>query len=278
MNRSSISEVAKKKKGVYIFEITNSKTFYIGSSINLYSRVCSYFMPSILVKGDRRVLRYFNKYGFNNVIWTLYILPDWSDIKEILNLEQSFIMLLSSHTLLNVETVPGSGFHKPMSEEARNKLRKIRGQVFYVYDSLSQSLIYIFESKQYAYDNINIDHRTLNNCLYNGKLYLDRFLLSLELITEFIYESLINLEDLKTLIKEERYKYKSKQITSKIIFVENKFNSNLNKQFNSIGEFARFINGDRGTIRKYLNGEKSGLYKKEWKISLVKCIPLKDKE
>ena len=50
----------------------------MGSSINLYNRVCSYFMPSILVKGDRRVLRYFNKYGFNNVTLTLYILPDSS--------------------------------------------------------------------------------------------------------------------------------------------------------------------------------------------------------
>jgi hypothetical protein len=215
-------------------------------------------MPSILVNGDRRVLRYFNKYGFNNVILTLYILPDSSSIKEVLNLERSFIMLLSAYTLLNIETIPGSGYHKPMSEKARNKLRIMRGQMFYVYDSLNKSLIYIFESKQYAYDNINIDHRTLSNCLYNGKLYLDRFLFSLEPITEFMIEWLISLEDLKKLIKEERYKYKSKQITSKTIFVENKYNSNLNKQFNSIGEFARFVKGDRGTIRSYLNGKKIG--------------------
>jgi hypothetical protein len=220
-------------------------------------------MPSILVKGDRRVLRYFNKYGFNSVTLTLYILPDSSSIKEILSLERSFITQLLPYTLLNIETIPGSGYHKPMSEEARNKLRKMRGQIFYVYDSLSMSLIYIFESKQYAYNNINIDHRTLSNCLYNGKLYLDRFLFSLELITEFIIECLINLDDLKELIKEEKFRYKSKQITSKTIFVENIYNSKLNKQFNSIGEFARFVKGDRGTIRSYINGEKSGLYKRE---------------
>jgi hypothetical protein len=31
-------------------------------------------MPSILSKADRRVLRYFNKYGFDNVRLILYIL------------------------------------------------------------------------------------------------------------------------------------------------------------------------------------------------------------
>jgi hypothetical protein len=273
-NRSSVNKVAKKKKGVYIFEIINKKVYYVGSSINLYSRVCSYFMPSILAKADRRVLRYFSKYGFKDVILKLYILKDSANIEEVLKLEQYFIEKLSTYNLLNVETIPKSGYHFPMSEETRNKLRKIRGQAFYVYDSLSKSLVFIFDSKQYAYDYINIDYRTLNDCLYSGKLYLGRFLFSLEPITEFIFESLINLEDLKKLIKEERSKYKSKQITSKAIYVENKYDSKLNKQFNSIGEFAIFIKGDRSTIRNYVNGEKTGLYRGQWKICLIKNTDL----
>jgi hypothetical protein len=67
-----------------------------------------------------------------------------------------------------------------MSEEARIKLRKLRGQVFYVYDTSTKTLIFIFDSRkwQFAYDNINIDHRTLNNCLYEGYLYLNRFMFS----------------------------------------------------------------------------------------------------
>jgi len=52
-NRKQILNAAKNKKGVYIFEILNKNMYYIGSSINLYSRVCSYFMPSILAKADR---------------------------------------------------------------------------------------------------------------------------------------------------------------------------------------------------------------------------------
>lgn len=63
-NRNKIAEVAKGAKGVYLFEIENKKLAYVGSSFNLYNRVCSYFMPSILANSERRVLRYFNKHGF----------------------------------------------------------------------------------------------------------------------------------------------------------------------------------------------------------------------
>ena len=39
-----------------------------------------------------------------------------------------------------------------------------------------------------AYDNVNVDHRTLNNCLYEGSLYLNRFMFSLEPISEFVLQ------------------------------------------------------------------------------------------
>lgn len=61
-NRKKIAEVIKGAKGVYIFEIMGKQLIYVGSSINLYNRVCSYFMPSILAQSNRRVLRYFSKY------------------------------------------------------------------------------------------------------------------------------------------------------------------------------------------------------------------------
>ena len=248
--------LCKNKKGVYIFEILNKNLYYVGSSINLYSRVCSYFMPSILSKADRRVLRYFNKYGFKDVKLSLYILDDNASIEDVLNLEKYYIDYFrptEKDNLLNIETIPGSGFHLPMSDKARIKLRKLRGQVFYVYDTNTKTLIFIFDSKQLAYDNINIDHRTLNNCLYEGNLYLNRFMFSLEPINEFVYEALISLNELKTLIKEQRYTQKSIQSTSKKIYVENITNPSLNREFDSISQFANYVKGDRGTIRLYIN-------------------------
>lgn len=264
-NRKLIAEHAKNKKGVYIFEILKKNLYYVGSSINLYSRVCSYFMPSILSKADRRVLRYFKKYGFKDVKLSLYILDDNASIDNILYLEKFYIDSFSAEqkSLLNIETNPlrRSGFHLPMSEEARIKLRKLRGQAFYVYDTLTKTLIFIFDSKQFAYDNINIDHRTLNDCLYEGSLYLNRIMFTIEPINEFVYESIISLDDLKILIKEQRYttpfgeRSKSIQSTSKRIYVENITNSSLNREFDSISQFANYVKGDRSTIRSYINSK-----------------------
>jgi hypothetical protein len=90
-NGEKITIIAKKSKGVYVFEILKSNIFYVGSSINLYNRVCYYFMPSILANADQRVLRYFRKYGFENVKLTLYIIYSKSTFKEILELEQYYI-------------------------------------------------------------------------------------------------------------------------------------------------------------------------------------------
>lgn len=258
-NRKSIAEYAKNKKGVYVFEILNKNIYYVGSSINLYSRVCSYFYTSILAKADRRVLRYFNKYGFKDVKLSLYILDDNASIDDLFKLEKFYIESFSKESLLNIETIPRSGFHLPMSEEARIKLRKLRGQVFYVYDTSTKTLIFIFDSKQFAYDNINIDHRTLNDCLYEGYLYLNRFMFSLEPISDFVYESIINLNELINLIKEQRYTQKSIQSTSKKLYVENMTNPSLNREFNSISQFAKEVKGDRGTIRLYIN--KTKLYR-----------------
>ena len=259
-NRKIILEYAKNKKGVYIFEIKNKNLYYVGSSINLYSRVSSYFLPSILSKADRRVLRYFNKYGFKDVKLSLYILDNNTSIDDIFYLEKYFIDSFSKDSLLNIETIPRSGFHLPMSEEARVKLRKLRGQAFYVYDTFSKTLIFMFDSKQFAYDNINIDHSTLNDCLYESSIYLNRFLFSIEPINEFVFESIISLDDFKILIKEQRYSQKSIQSTSKRIYVENITNPFLNREFDSISQFAKYIKGDRSTIRSYINNE-SKLYR-----------------
>jgi hypothetical protein len=114
-NRKQIAEYAKNAVGVYIFK-SATRSCYVGSSISLYNRICSYFMPSILAKKDRRVLRYFHKYGFTNVDLTLYIMESDATSNMAIELEQYFIETLSPD--LNVSLVCSStGFHEPMSME-----------------------------------------------------------------------------------------------------------------------------------------------------------------
>ena len=47
---------------------------------------------------------------------------------------------------------------KKQSENAKLKLRKLRGTRIYIYDTNFKSLIYIAESKEWLYKNIKIHH------------------------------------------------------------------------------------------------------------------------
>ena len=67
-----------------------------------------------------------------------------------------------------------------MSLEAINRLIKLRGKTVYMYDTVTKTLIFISESKQWLYSNIHIHHVSLDNCLANAKLFLNRFLFSID--------------------------------------------------------------------------------------------------
>nr|YP_009072328.1 GIY-YIG endonuclease [Sclerotinia borealis]AHX82992.1 GIY-YIG endonuclease [Sclerotinia borealis] len=102
-NRDILVGVTKKQKGVYVWETRNGENIYVGHSINLYNRISSYFMPSILNTKARRVLRYFNKYGFSNIKLTIYIMDIGSSLDQVVALEQHFIDTLKPN--LNVDLV-----------------------------------------------------------------------------------------------------------------------------------------------------------------------------
>jgi hypothetical protein len=115
-NRDIILKVTKKQKGVYIWESLDDKHKYVGHSINLYNRISSYFMPSILKTKARRVLRYLNKHGFNDMKLTIYIMNENSNLEQVVELEQHFIDNLKPN--LNVDLLASSsGYPEPMAQE-----------------------------------------------------------------------------------------------------------------------------------------------------------------
>ena len=267
-NRDIILKVTKKQKGVYIWETLDGKNMYVGHSINLYNRISSYFMPSILNTRARRVLRHLNKYGFNDIKLTIYIMNTQSSLDEIVSLEQHFIDTFKPS--LNVDLVASSsGYHEPMAQEMRNKMRKQKGTPIYVYEAESLTLLYIFDSKQYMYDKIGIHHKSLQDCLDIGSLYLDHFFLSLDLLeTENI--KLLTLDEIITLINIKRELYKVKHPAAKAIYAEFKDDANKNLKFDSLNNLAKHLKGDRQVIREYLKGSKSGYYRGKWKFTYQK--------
>ena len=233
---------------------------YVGSSINLYNRISSYFMPSILNTKARRVLRYLNKYGFNNIKLTIYIMDPYSSLEQVVELEQYFMDSLKPS--LNVDPIASSsGYHSPMSQEMREKLRKLRGTPVYIYDVKDFNLLYIFDSKQQVYNLINIHHVTLNNCLNSGTIYLENFFFSLDLIEESPKTNILSLDELKKIILYKRELYNVKHPAAKSILGEFKDDPKKNIEFDSLTSLAKHLKGDRQIIRKYLTGVKAGYYR-----------------
>lgn len=266
--RDIILKVTKNQKGVYIWKTLDGKNIYVGHSINLYNRISSYFMPSILKTKARRVLRYLNKDGFGDLNLTIYILDSSVSLEQVIELEQYFIDSLKPN--LNVDLVASSsGYHEPISLEIQEKLRKQRGCPVYIYE-YNFTLLYIFESKQHMYNSINIHHKTLSNCLDSGNLYLDFFFLSLDVIEESVNINLLTLDEIITLVKDKRDVYKIKHPAAKAILAEFKDDSNKNLEFDSINSLARHLKGDRQVIREYLKGKKSGYYRGKWKFTYQK--------
>ena len=266
MNREMILKLAKKQKGVYVWETLDGKNLYVGHSINLYNRISSYFMPSIINTKARKVLKYLNKQGFDFIKLTIYIMNESSNLEQVVELEQHFIDKLKPN--LNVDLIASSlRYHEPMTQEIREKLRKQKGTPVYIYNAENFFLLHIFESKQHMYNSINIHHKTLHDCLYSGNIYLDAFFLSLDEIEDTNYSKLLTLAEMKTLVNSKRDLYKAKQPGAKAIIAEFKGESIKNIEFYSLTSLARHLKGDRQVIREYLKGIKSGYYRGKWKFT-----------
>lgn len=144
------------------------------TSVYICIRDLYYKLPSILKTKERRVLRYLNKYGFSEIMLTIFIVDEKASLEQVVELEQYFIDTLKPN--LNVDLVAsGTGYHDSMSIEAKERLRKQRGIPIYIYRIENFTLLYVFYSKQHMYDSINIHHKSLNDCLNSGTIYLDTF-------------------------------------------------------------------------------------------------------
>jgi len=187
-------------------------------------------------------------------------MKDNSSLEQVVELEQYFMDSLKPN--LNEDLVAsGSGHHEPMSQEMRKNIRKQRGTPVYMYTVKDLFLLYAFDSKQQAYDLINIHHNTLNDCLSLGNIYLDTYFFSLDLIEESPETSLIPSDQIKSLVAHKRNIYNVKHPAAKSILAEFKDEPKKNLEFDSLNSLAKHLKGDRQVIREYLKGEKSSYYR-----------------
>ena len=141
-----------------------------------------------------------------------------------------------------------------MRQEIREQLRKQRGTPVFVYDANDFTLLYVFDSKTHMYGSISIHHKTLNDCIDSGEIYLDTFFLSLDQIEESTSTNLLTLDEIKALVLKKREIYEVKHPASKAILAsrarsardasplrgdaEFKDDSSLNREFSSLNSLA----------------------------------------
>lgn len=149
-----------------------------------------------------------------------------------------------------------------MGIEMRNQLRKQKGVPVYVYDAITLTLLYIFDSKQHIQKELHIHHLTLNDCVHGGERYLDAYILSLEPFEEIVNTNLLDLDSIKALIIEKREIYSAKNHPrATAILAEFMDDPRLNRTFSSLGSLSKALKGDRQTIREHLKGNKAGYYR-----------------
>ena len=268
-NRKLLVKLVKNEKGIYIFEdLLTGSILYVGHSINLYNRISSYFMPSILQSEERKVLQYFHKHTFSNVRLHIYVVNSSIDIIDLIELEQKFLDLLKPK--LNVNLIAkGLKSHFPMSEQAKLNLRKTRGTSVYIYrvEQFTRDLLYRFYSKQELYNLLKMNHSTLTCLLQEGGLYLNLLFFSLDPLSEEDTDPMFTSVEFIDYIFKIRQSYKSTyQQKGTKIFAENIKNVKLSKHYASIHQLAKALKGDRTTIKKYIADKGTKLYRGQWKF------------
>ena len=90
------------------------------------------------------------------------------------------------------------------------------------------------------YNTINIHHKTLNDCLYLGNLYLDCFFLSLDPI-ETVNVKLLTLNSIRALVISMRDVHINIHPAAKTILAEFKDDKGKNLIFYSLNSLAKHL-------------------------------------
>lgn len=252
--------------GVYVLKDVNTGACYVGSGSNLSDRVCSgYFAKSVVATGNRRVLRYFKRYGYEYLQVTLHVLPAGSTALQAVALELYYIDLLQPD--LNVDPIAGgyTGYLAPMSDTMREQLQYERGTRIYVYDLVTQSLLHMFLSKTQFYRLAHVHHNTLKDCLATGKAYLQRFVFSTQPLAQYI-DMVLNVDDLQALFKDVLAQSTDPVFpASQAVLATNVLQPQLTQSFSSLGKCAKALKGDRATITSHM--KKGTLYRGQWQFT-----------
>lgn len=198
---------------------------YVGSSINLASRLREGYFGKLPIVGQRKIERAIREYGLTNFFIDVFLLPELFKnstgnsgssipVKDtlrylVLALEQILIMILKPE--LNEIKVAGSSPGTLTSKNLRNS---------YLYDDVNKQLIYFVNGRKNLANIIGCHEDDIKRYLVQKKrLYLKRFFIADDILNDSKYTTnfmdLDQLKDLLLKIRLERKSYLSKVVPSR---------------------------------------------------------------
>lgn len=119
-------------------------------------------------------------------------------------------------------------------------------------------------------DFLGIHRSTILRYSQNTSLFLSRFAIKCDYVTELDNREPLTVNEFQKLLKETRSTYDNAKVQpkSKTLLAENISNSMLTKVYPSILSFAKSVKGNAETIRKYSKSNNK-LYRKQWRLTLL---------
>lgn len=212
----------KGSAGVYLFTNKINGDRYIGSSINLASRLKNGYFGRLPIVGRRKIEVSIREHGLANFSLEVFIIPGEADVYRggitdkrslvnlVLALEQILIMYLNPE--LNEIKIAGSSPGTLTSKNLRNS---------YLYDEVNKELIYVVKGRNILAGIIGCHVSALKRYLaYKNKLYLNRFFVADDIIDDqggytLNIMSLSELEAYLNKIRVGRKDYLTKVLPSK---------------------------------------------------------------
>lgn len=258
-NRKYLRSMSFGKAGIYAW-ISPCGRAYIGRSINLYSRVRSYYHATPKSKGISLIRNYLNAHGFKHMHLALYLVPQNFNFNQLVALEQAFFDCVKPSLNLDKHATT-TKYNAPMGVKTYEQFKAKRSIAVKVYVKNSKgglNLLMSFKDKQTCMRTMRIHHTTLNRLLASGELYLNTFFLS---VNNSEPES--KVYDLKKLLKllakaRKAYARKSNKQSRvvnvqnkhcQIIYAQNAENPKLTGFYGSQRACASALKADRATLR-----------------------------
>lgn len=125
MYNGEVVESLPKVGGIYAIRVEGYEKFYVGSTVNLYTRCNQHFNDLRKNKHcNKRLQRIFNKY--DETLFIFEILEEIEDKNNLIDKENEYFLLFGFDILVNnckkAGSTLGAEFHN--SEEVRNKISK----------------------------------------------------------------------------------------------------------------------------------------------------------